>query len=240
MNSHFYFSPSIIEKIGYYVYLLIDPQTYEIFYVGKGRGNRVFAHLNEALTDVTENTKLDRIRAIHDSGQEVRHVIHRHGLTEKEAFEVEAALIDLIGLPILTNIVSGHHSYGFGPMTAEEIIAEYNAPSAGIREPSILVIINRLYRRAMTADQLYEATRGNWVLGPRRNRAKYVFAVSNAIVRQVFEIERWYAVEAKEHVITSRWRFDGHIAEEMQHYVGSSVAQYLTKGAQNPIKYVNC
>ena len=38
--------------------------------------------------------KLHRIREIRLDGFEVAHVIHRHGLDEDTAFEVEAALID--------------------------------------------------------------------------------------------------------------------------------------------------
>jgi hypothetical protein len=235
------FSAAVIEKIGYYVYLLIDPQSDQIFYVGKGTGNRVFMHLNEALLDETENTKLDRIRLIRQRNQDVRHIIHRHGLTEEEAFHVEAALIDLLGLDQLTNAVSGHHSYNFGPMTINEIVSTYEAPAIVIKEPCIFAIINRLYQRGMSADDLYEATRGNWVIGERRNKAKYVFAVSNGVVRQVYEVERWYPVERPEYKRSNRWRFDGKVAAEMeQKYVGGSVINYLTNGAQNPIKYVNC
>lgn len=38
--------------------------------------------------------KLKRIREIRMDRFEVAHVIHRHGMTEEQAFEVEAALID--------------------------------------------------------------------------------------------------------------------------------------------------
>ena len=38
--------------------------------------------------------KYQRIRDIQGAGLEVIHVIHRHGMTQKTAFEVEAALID--------------------------------------------------------------------------------------------------------------------------------------------------
>ena len=34
------------EKLGHYVYLYIDPVTKQPFYVGKGKGNRAYAHLN--------------------------------------------------------------------------------------------------------------------------------------------------------------------------------------------------
>jgi hypothetical protein len=35
------------EFLKYYVYIYMDPDTKEIFYVGKGKGNRVFSHLND-------------------------------------------------------------------------------------------------------------------------------------------------------------------------------------------------
>jgi len=237
---HNSFSPAVTEKLGYYVYLLRDPETREVFYVGKGVGNRIFAHINAAIADPVQSDKLERIRAVHNRGQEILHTIHRHGLTEKEAFEVEAALIDLLGLNDLTNLVSGYDALR-GTKTVGEVVEMYDAPLLTIAESALLVIINRMYRRSMTPDELYEVTRGDWVIGTRRNQMKYVFAVSNTIVREVYEVERWYPVQALGQVkIRSRWRFDGHIAENMQHYVGGSVAQYITHGAQNPIKYVNC
>ena len=45
------FTPEVIEKLNYYVYRLIDPRNGQTFYIGKGKGNRVFAHVNEALKD---------------------------------------------------------------------------------------------------------------------------------------------------------------------------------------------
>lgn len=38
------FSPEVAEKLQYYVYRLIDPRNGETFYIGKGKGNRVFSH----------------------------------------------------------------------------------------------------------------------------------------------------------------------------------------------------
>ena len=38
------FPPEVAERLQYYVYRLIDPRNGETFYVGKGKGNRVFAH----------------------------------------------------------------------------------------------------------------------------------------------------------------------------------------------------
>ncbi len=236
------FPASVVEKIGYYVYLLSDPITAEVFYVGKGIGNRIFAHLNAALLSADAGDKLEKIRSILAKGLAVKHRIIRHGLSEKEAFEVEAAIIDFIGLEGLTNLVLGHNSDDRGQMSAIEVIAKYEALEVNIVEPVILITVNRLYQRGISAESLYEVTRGNWVIGQRREKAKYAFAVYNGIIREVYEIVRWYPVTARrdEQKTQQRWRFDGKIATDVRHYVGGSTGKYLVIGARNPIRYVNC
>lgn len=49
MNKINEFSQETINKIGYYVYRLIDPRNGQTFYVGKGKGNRVFQHVLGAI-----------------------------------------------------------------------------------------------------------------------------------------------------------------------------------------------
>jgi hypothetical protein len=71
------FPPGVAEKLQTYVYRLIDPRNGETFYVGKGQGNRVFAHIREQVEQDDPNNKLKRIRDIHLAGFEVAHVIHR-------------------------------------------------------------------------------------------------------------------------------------------------------------------
>lgn len=256
MTTSFEFSQAIIEKLGYYVYLLIDPELNQIFYIGKGTSNRIYAHINAALSDESPTDKLEKIRGIIAKGLEVQHVLHRHGLTEKEAFEVEAALIDLIGLSSLTNQVQGHNSDDRGRMLISEAVAKYQASVANISEPVILITVNRFYRHGMEPPMLYEITRCKWVIGARRNKAKYAFAVYKGIIRQTYEIHRWQVALSDDtelkgawvvkHSITTstkqkkRWQFDGIVSAELQKYVGSSTENYQILGAQNPIRYVNC
>ena len=52
------FSPFVIEQIGWYVYALQDPRDQKIFYVGKGKGNRIFAHANAAIDEVSDELSL--------------------------------------------------------------------------------------------------------------------------------------------------------------------------------------
>ncbi|MBI3732599.1 MAG: hypothetical protein HY259_03965 [Chloroflexi bacterium] len=238
------FPTSVIERLGYYVYTLADPKTGKVFYVGKGTGNRVFAHATEAIRNPVKSDKLDRIRRIRASGRNVKYEIIRHGMTEKEAFEVESALIDFVGLKRLSNKVAGQDMDSRGRMTVAEIIAAYGAKPITIAEPALLIIVNKLFEHNISPERLYEITCGNWVLGERRNKAKYAFSVFRGVVREVYRINGWFPVQARspEQKRQSRWRFEGEVAQEkkIRHYVGGSVEAYLKPGAQSPVKYVNC
>ena len=44
------FAPEVIERLKWYVYRLVDPRSGETFYIGKGKGNRVFQHAKGALS----------------------------------------------------------------------------------------------------------------------------------------------------------------------------------------------
>ena len=104
------------EEGAYYVYGLIDPRTDKLFYIGKGTGNRVFQHVVESdKNPESEKAKLQIIKSIEASQNEVRHILINWGLTEAEAFASEASLINLLNYispDKLTNIVAGHHSGG--------------------------------------------------------------------------------------------------------------------------------
>lgn len=233
------FSQSVIEKIDYYVYFLQHPVSGDVFYVGKGNGNRVFSHLQCAIDSNEETEKLDIIRSITTSGLKPNYFILRHGLTEQIAFEIEASLIDFIGMKNLSNLQSGHYSSDYGIKTAEELSAMYEATELVTDIPIILININRLYDRAMTDAELYEATRKSWVIGPRKEKALFVVATYRGLTREVYKIENWFPVDVAGKV---RWGFNGSIAaEEIRSRLRyKSIASFFTRGAANPIKYVNC
>ena len=97
---------SIHEKLGYYVYMYIDPRDLRPFYIGKGKGNRVLSHLN----DKTETEKAERIEELRKLGKQPIIEILKYDLSEREAFLVESAAIELLGVEQLTNRVKGHHA----------------------------------------------------------------------------------------------------------------------------------
>jgi hypothetical protein len=232
------FSQSVVEKIQYYVYFLMDPRNKEVFYVGKGKDNRVFQHVEDALTNQVETDKLDRIREIKNSGQKVQHFILRHGLTEREAFEVEAAVIDFAGKGNLTNQQSGHHS-DYGLKATSEVISMYEAKELNTSLPILLININKLFNREMDASQIYEATRSSWVLGERRKNARYAVATYRGLTRIAYEIDEW---NPENKTGKTRWEFIGRLADEaiQNELIYKSVESFYKKGSANPIKYINC
>src|SRR2546426_5051128 len=169
------FSKHVADKLGHYVYRLIDPRNGETFYVGKGIGNRVFAHVKgelgaegDALTE-----KLLRIRQIRVAGFEVAHVIHRHGMTENQALEVEAALID--AYPEVTNQIGGRASDERGLMHSKQIIERYEAKEAIFKHKAVVININL---SVTERDSIYAAVHYAWKLDPKRAKtADVVLAV---------------------------------------------------------------
>jgi hypothetical protein len=181
-----------------YVYMLLDPITVKPFYVGKGSGNnRVFDHLDLALTDTDTSTlKYEKIREIQQSGHEVLHIIVRHGLSDKEAFEIEASLIDTLtycGL-MLTNEQGGHHSVDKGLMTTKEVIRLYNAqPLLSMEKNCMLININKTFERGHGFEPIYRATKETWLISPQRiPQIKYVLSEYRGLIVEVFEVAEWY------------------------------------------------
>jgi hypothetical protein len=235
------FPADVASKLKTYVYRLIDPRNGETFYVGKGRGNRVFSHIRaeQNLEDDDIANKIKRIRGIRLAGFEVAHVIHRHGLDDKTAIEVEAALID--AYPGLTNIVGGAGSNDYGAMHAKEIIDRYYAEPAKFQHKALLISVNR----SAAERSLYEATRFAWKVNrSKAKQADVVLATMQGLIVGAFVADDWLdATEANfpgREDSPGRLGFVGKDASDKikRLYVGKRVPdEYRKRGAANPIKY---
>lgn len=92
---------------GPYVYALCEDGV--PFYIGKGRGSRMFAHMKHANRGGL-GPKCDRIRAVLAGGGEVEHRILSEHSTDEEALEAENRLLK--ELPGLTNIAGPRKPHG--------------------------------------------------------------------------------------------------------------------------------
>lgn len=239
------FSPEVISRLQYYVYRLIDPRNGQTFYIGKGIGNRVFSHAKgEETSDMdTLNDKYKRIREIKNDGFDVAHIIHRHGLDEKTAFEVEAALID--AYPEVLNEQGGHYSNERGIMHAEQVKQQYQANETPLSYHKLLMInINK----SVQERKLYEAVRYAWKLNVKKaQKADYVLALQQGLVKGVFVPNKWMEAtsdnfpllgETENHA--GRWGFEGTEApKDIQDlYMKTRLPDSMRKkGAANPIRY---
>ena len=120
------------DKRKFYVYALCEKKNGEIipFYIGKGEGERVWAHEDgeakerKKIKDVDSDEyneiseKHKKIRELNDNSIEVEKIIIKWGMTEDEAFMAESALINFLKIDNLkvskaqglTNIQNGHMS----------------------------------------------------------------------------------------------------------------------------------
>ena len=176
---------AVATRLGFYVYLYVDPRNDGVFYVGKGKGARALAHIADqdkvAVQEVLSELKM--------AGLSPRIEVLAHGLPDAAtALRIEAAAIDLLGVEDLANLVRGHYTK-FGRMPLEDVVALYTKRRAKIREPSLLIRLNRLYRYGMSPFELYDATRSAWVVGPKREGVELVFAVYEGVVREVYRVE---------------------------------------------------
>lgn len=242
------FSDAVIDALGVYVYALVDPRDNKIFYVGKGRGNRVFQHAQEAeASDFTQTAseKIQQILDILNDEKDVKCYILRHHLEATNAdevgFTIESTIIDLLNSGLvsvdfnLTNGQTGHQQYEYGIMTVDEIIQKYD-PLPELRRRNgdelVAVKLNKVYRKDITPDELYEGTRRSWVMS--LDRAKKITHVLGVYLGRVVSVVK-VTDAAKDTDNSKRVIFTGELIDDKD-YLNKSVAEY-TK-CQNPVTYL--
>lgn len=260
-----YFSEKSLDSLnGFYVYALIDPRNDDVFYIGKGTGNRVFSHEIESdKSPKSEKLKLQRIREIENGGFSVKRIIVNWGLTEREAFASEATLINLLNyIPNMqiTNEVSGHHIHQ--ALTVEEFELMYGAiplKKEDIKHSILVIKINKLYRRDMTDAELYDSVRGYWnasLKSIRNKKVEYVFGVHNGLIVAVYRPDEWHyayeMIDAPQRDILTPEGFEklknrvyfvcadyNNLDRDGRFYLNKSIVDLKAiQSAQNPITYL--
>lgn len=254
------FSSTTNKAIGNYVYLLVDPRDNTIFYVGKGKGNRVFSHEEHVKKLISKAVTLQRplsakeymIQEIIHNGKKVLKYIVRIGLTKDEAFVVESVIINLLGssemgdikfAASLTNIQCGHGMRKNGLMTVEEVESLYGVKPLTrrmIKHNLLCININRLYDSDL---DIYNATRSSWVLKPERaNKCDYVASEYQGVIKALFVVNEkgWYQCgDPKDR----RFQFDGTCVTEpkiLDLYINKRIEKSSNgkRPSRNPIRYI--
>ena len=242
------FSKELHPKIGYYVYLLIDPRDNSIFYVGKGQGDRIFAHAKGALKENESSSlspKNDLIKEIINEGKEVDYRMVRWGIeNEEKAFEIESILIDLLTNESLKktggikNKIDGKHSQNYGIRTPKEIealLTRGNLDTSNLKDKLVAITLNI----SLEGPSLYERIRGTWVMNKKRaEKADYVLAVYDGVIIGVFKPEKWEKVEdlSPEVKRSKRLRFTGKEVEEKRFLIDIFTKCYLENQKVMPIQ----
>ena len=194
------FSDAVKEALGSYVYSLIDPREepglQSHFYIGKGKGDRVFAHLSQDLSGPTEmRNKYERIEAIRRSGVEPTFAIIAHGLTEKDALRLEAQLIAV--MDGLTNLAGGHYGQDYW-LNGQQIEQRYGQPipEDDLPGPTLFVSLNGKKKEGLPPytdiaedeDELRRRSLGAWNVRKNVGRIEYVVGCFRGLARCVYQV----------------------------------------------------
>lgn len=243
--------PRVVENLGLYLYALRDPRDRSIFYVGVGRGNKVYSHewdaLGEAGTrdaegvgdadrDETRSAWTQRIRDIYAAGHSVDHVVLRHRIDvahDPVAAAKDAAhlLTDTLRLlehhphrPVLTNLAGEPADLEKRAMSVAELAVQYSAqPAPDLPVPGALVRVSAAADPSLTPGELYALARGPWRAGAAaRNVANLpVIVFADNIIRAVYRAQSWEGVGPAGE---QEWRFAGVVDSDLEaRFVGTRV-----------------
>ena len=199
------FSANTTQHLGHYVYALVDPRDDSIFYVGKASANnRAFDHLRLDKSPAAKK-KNELIGEIRRARLEPKVEILRYGLKlAKDCFEVEAAIIDVLGLEHLTNEVRGH-GIDRGRQTASEVERLHGSKPVAletIHESLMFFFIKKTYSPTKNEGELYDSVRQFWYeVGLRTRTVSLIdnslpypvaLAIVDSVVVRAYSVRAWF------------------------------------------------
>ena len=147
-------------------------------------------------------------------------------------------------------------------LTTEEFELQYGAvplEKEDIKQTVLVIKINKLYRRGMSEEELYDAVRGFWAASLKSiesRRVKYVFGVYNGLIVGVYKPDSWHygyeMIDVPQKDILTSEDFERlknriyfvckdyrNLDEEGRFYLHKSIAKLkVNQSAQNPITYL--
>ena len=225
-----------------YVYCEIDEDNRRIpIYIGKGKADRCFAHLNN-LDDISIN-KNKKIKLLADENR-IGIDILAFGLDDKTALAIESACIDLMGIDNLANIVRGHgDNIKRIPLNELSNLVMEKTVRVHPEHRGVSILINRDYKPTFGDLELFEITRGVWSkqMVTLSGESRYAYAVFKGVVKEVYEIYSWVPAGTQEYfsrtldtdrLKTNRWEFVGKKAphEIRSNYVGKIIEKPRSYG----------
>ena len=131
-------------------------------------------------------------------------------------------------------------------MSVDDLVARHTSEEAAFDVPVLILKLSRQYQRQMTAEELYERTRGVWVINPfTHQNVNYAMPESvGGVIREVYRIIKWRQVDTwvpEESPLRRkgvdapsktryRWKFDGVVDEAMrERYVGARVPNVASR-----------
>ena len=220
------------EKNKYYVYMLCR-STGQPFYIGKGQGRRLWRHeedAQEVYAEIDADNELsdedkqrrkeevsEKLQVIREEGKGLKRVIVKWGLTEREAYMCESALINAFGVlsqDSLKNRVNGHASKAEKSNPADiktmartdEVFLQQCAIQkrdiAELGDARVAFIkINNTYESCLNEDgkpdpaQVKDAVRAFWPKYSNIDQIQYVFALYHQRVVGVFHVVEVKTIE---------------------------------------------
>lgn len=256
------FSIKTIERIDHYVYVLVDPADKKIFYVGKGKGNRVFSHVKNVEKKLLNQTPLqygniekeNKIADILSRGDKVLTYIVRYGLTSEHALLIESVLIDIfkhkldVSLSDFDDITNDANGYATskGCVSAEDLENYFSKKNvANLNDGSKYLAIN-ISILSKDPKEIYERVRFSWKLNKAiADQADYILATHAGLIIGVYKLDanKWCLVEDQSmNLVSTRYYFNEDteidLTDIRKRLIGSFLPKKREKGAANPIWYI--
>lgn len=221
-----------LRDLKFYVYVyceITDENGREPIYIGKGKDERFFSHLNDLSNLSDKNKKIISLLKDNRLGVDIL----AYGLDDKTALTVESACIDLMGIDNLTNVVRGKgDNVKRIPLNELTNLLMKKSVKVAPEHKGVAILINRDYRPTFGDLELFEWTRGIWKKGmvTLADDAKYAYATFKGAVKEVYEIHSWVQAGTQEYFTRTlppatakeRWEFVGRKApdELRERYIG--------------------